>query len=228
MPEKSTTGISDNINKYEVTVSALLSMTIIIIILAVILYLAYSTAALYLSAVHDTRPPRPVVYVCCLLAIVSVSLNGAYGVEATGLLFLSILTGLLTVMTLTDIAVCRLPRIFTLSLIVLGAAFRYSLLNASLWFGMTYLLRQFFITAKGTEALGLGDVFLIAGIAMWTQPQHTPLLITAAASGAFLFILLFCRRRRQQALPFAPFLCASLYALTLLPDSVFRTSEIFT
>ena len=86
MPEKSTTGISDNINKYEVTVSALLSMTIIIIILAVILYLAYSTAALYLSAVHDTRPPRPVVYVCCLLAIVSVSLNGAYGVEATGLL----------------------------------------------------------------------------------------------------------------------------------------------
>ncbi|STK08184.1 Prepilin peptidase [Escherichia coli] len=39
---------------------------------------------------------------------------------------------------------------------------------------------------------------------MWTQPQHTPLLITAAASGAFLFILLFCRRRRQQALPFAP------------------------
>ena len=46
MPEKSTTGISDNINKYEVTVSALLSMTIIIIILAVILYLAYSTAAL--------------------------------------------------------------------------------------------------------------------------------------------------------------------------------------
>ena len=228
MPEKSTTGISDNINKYEVTVSALLSMTIIIIILAVILYLAYSTAALYLSAVHDTRPPRPVVYVCCLLAIVSVSLNGAYGVEATGLLFLSILTGLLTVMTLTDIAVCRLPRIFTLSLIVLGAALTYSLLNASLWFGMTYLLRQFFITAKGTEALGLGDVFLIAGIAMWTQPQHTPLLITAAASGAFLFILLFCRRRRQQALPFAPFLCASLYALTLLPDSVFRTSEIFT
>ncbi len=58
MPEKSTTGISDNINKYEVTVSALLSMTIIIIILAVILYLAYITAALYLSAVHDTRPPR--------------------------------------------------------------------------------------------------------------------------------------------------------------------------
>ncbi|EOL0912084.1 prepilin peptidase, partial [Escherichia coli] len=172
---------------------------------------------------------------CCLLAIVSVSLNGAYGVEATGLLFLSVLTGLLTVMTLTDIAVCRLPRIFTLSLIVLGAAFRYSqeeltysLLNASLWFSMTYLLRQFFITAKGTEALGLGDVFLIAGIAMWTQPQHTPLIIAGAASGAFLFILIFCRRRRQQALPFAPFLCASLYALTLFPDSVFRTSEIFT
>ncbi|EER5394261.1 A24 family peptidase [Escherichia coli] len=215
--------------------SALLSMAIIIIILAVILYLAYSTAAIYLSAVHDTRPPKPVVYMCCLLAIVSVSLNGAYGVEATGLLFLSILTGLLTVMTLTDIAVCRLPRILTLSLIILGAAFRYSqdslthaLLNASLWFGMIYLLRRIFLAAKGTEALGLGDVFLIAGIAMWTQPQHTPLIITAAASGAFLFILIFCRRRRQQALPFAPFLCASLYALTLFPDSVFRTSEIFT
>ncbi|EFN8327615.1 prepilin peptidase, partial [Escherichia coli] len=57
--------------------SALLSMAIIIIILAVILYLAYSTAAIYLSAVHDTRPPKPVVYMCCLLAIVSVSLNGA-------------------------------------------------------------------------------------------------------------------------------------------------------
>ena len=139
------------------------------------------------------------------------------------------------VMTLTDIAVCRLPRIFTLSLIILGAAFRYSqdslahaLLNASLWFGMIYLLRRIFLAVKGTEALGLGDVFLIAGIAMWTQPQHTPLIITAAASGAFLFILIFCRRRRQQALPFAPFLCASLYVLTLFPDSVIHTSEIFT
>ena len=215
--------------------SALLSMAIIIIILAVILYLAYSTAAIYLSTVHDTRPPKPVVYMCCLLAIVSVSLNGAYGVDAAGLLFLSILTGLLTVMTLTDIAVCRLPRIFTLSLIILGAAFRYSqdslahaLLNASLWFGMIYLLRRIFLAVKGTEALGLGDVFLIAGIAMWTQAQHTPLIITAAASGAFLFILIFCRRRRQQALPFAPFLCASLYVLTLFPDSVIHTSEIFT
>ncbi|WP_251991963.1 prepilin peptidase, partial [Escherichia coli] len=140
-----------------------------------------------------------------------------------------------TVMTLTDIAVCRLPRIFTLSLIILGAAFRYSqdslahaLLNASLWFGMIYLLRRIFLAAKGTEALGLGDVFLIAGIAMWTQPQHTPLIITAAASGAFLFILIFCRRRRQLALPFAPFLCGSLYVLTLFPDSVIHTSEIFT
>ena len=215
--------------------SALLSMAIIIIILAVILYLAYSTAAIYLSTVHDTRPPKPVVYMCCLLAIVSVSLNGAYGVDAAGLLFLSILTGLLTVMTLTDIAVCRLPRIFTLSLIILGAAFRYNqdslahaLLNASLWFGMIYLLRRIFLAVKGTEALGLGDVFLIAGIAMWTQAQHTPLIITAAASGAFLFILIFCRRRRQQALPFAPFLCASLYVLTLFPDSVIHTSEIFT
>ncbi|EFE8186589.1 prepilin peptidase, partial [Escherichia coli] len=99
----------------------------------------------------------------------SICLNGAYGVDATGLLFLSILTGLLTVMTLTDIAVCRLPRIFTLSLIILGAAFRYSqdslahaLLNASLWFGMIYLLRRIFLAVKGTEALGLGDVFLIA------------------------------------------------------------------
>ena len=215
--------------------SALLSMTIIIIILAVILYLAYSTAALYLSAVHDTRPPRPVVYVCCLLAIVSVSLNGAYGVEATGLLFLSILTGLLTVMTVTDIAVCRLPRIFTLSLIILGTAFRFSqdslphaLLNATLWFFAIYLLRRAFQAVKGTEALGLGDVFLIAGIAMWTQPQHTPLIITIAATGAFLFILFFFRCKRKQELPFAPFLCASLYAFTLFPDSIFHTSEIFT
>ncbi|EMA9084767.1 prepilin peptidase [Escherichia coli] len=215
--------------------SELLPICIILIVLAAILYLSYSAATVYLSEVHNTRPHNAAVCICCLLAVLSICLNGAYGVDATGLLFLSILTGLLTVMTLTDIAVCRLPRIFTLSLIILGAAFRYSqdslahaLLNASLWFGMIYLLRRIFLAAKGTEALGLGDVFLIAGIAMWTQPQHTPLIITAAASGAFLFILIFCRRRRQLALPFAPFLCASLYLLTLFPDSVIHTSEIFT
>ncbi|EEU3530338.1 prepilin peptidase [Escherichia coli] len=215
--------------------SELLPICIILIVLAAILYLAYSAATVYLSQVHNTRPHNAAVCICCLLAVLSICLNGAYGVDATGLLFLSILTGLLTVMTLTDIAVCRLPRIFTLSLIILGAAFRYSqdslahaLLNASLWFGMIYLLRRIFLAVKGTEALGLGDVFLIAGIAMWTQPQHTPLIITTAASGAFLFILIFCRRRRQQALPFAPFLCASLYVLTLFPDSVIHTSEIFT
>ncbi|MCI3336397.1 prepilin peptidase, partial [Escherichia coli] len=162
--------------------SELLPICIILIVLAAILYLSYSAATVYLSEVHNTRPHNAAVCICCLLAVLSICLNGAYGVDATGLLFLSILTGLLTVMTLTDIAVCRLPRIFTLSLIILGAAFRYSqdslahaLLNASLWFGMIYL----FLAAKGTEALGLGDVFLIAGIAMWTQPQHTPLIITA-------------------------------------------------
>ncbi len=106
--------------------SELLPICIILIVLAAILYLSYSAATVYLSEVHNTRPHNAAVCICCLLAVLSICLNGAYGVDATGLLFLSILTGLLTVMTLTDIAVCRLPRIFTLSLIILGAAFRYS------------------------------------------------------------------------------------------------------
>lgn len=102
--------------------SELLPICIILIVLAAILYLSYSAATVYLSEVHNTRPHNAAVCICCLLAVLSICLNGAYGVDATGLLFLSILTGLLTVMTLTDIAVCRLPRIFTLSLIILGAA----------------------------------------------------------------------------------------------------------
>ncbi|MBV4747963.1 prepilin peptidase [Escherichia coli] len=215
--------------------SELLPMCIILIVLAAILYLAYSAATVYLSEVHNTSPYNTVVFICCFLSLLSVTLNGVYGVDATGLLFLSILMGLLTVMTVTDIAVCRLPRIFTLSLIILGTAFRFSqdslpnaLLNATLWFFAIYLLRRAFQAVKGTEALGLGDVFLIAGIAMWTQPQHTPLIITIAATGAFLFILFFFRCKRKQELPFAPFLCASLYAFTLFPDSIFHTSEIFT
>ncbi|MBA0942143.1 prepilin peptidase [Escherichia coli] len=215
--------------------SELLPMCIILIVLAAILYLAYSAATVYLSEVHNTSPYNTVVFICCFLSLLSVTLNGVYGVDATGLLFLSILMGLLTVMTVTDIAVCRLPRIFTLSLIILGTAFRFSqdslphaLLNARIWFFAIYLLRRAFQAVKGTEALGLGDVFLIAGIAMWTQPQHTPLIITIAATGAFLFILFFFRCKRKQELPFAPFLCASLYAFTLFPDSIFHTSEIFT
>ena len=234
MPARSTTDISENINT-EVTVSELLPMCIILIVLAAILYLAYSAATVYLSEVHNTSPYNTVVFICCFLSLLSVTLNGVYGVDATGLLFLSILMGLLTVMTVTDIAVCRLPRIFTLSLIILGTAIRFSqdslphaLLNATLWFFAIYLLRRAFQAVKGTEALGLGDVFLIAGIAMWTQPQHTPLIITIAATGAFLFILFFFRCKRKQELPFAPFLCASLYAFTLFPDSIFHTSEIFT
>ncbi|EFB5472500.1 prepilin peptidase, partial [Escherichia coli] len=87
--------------------SELLPICIILIVLAAILYLAYSAATVYLSQVHNTRPHNAAVCICCLLAVLSICLNGAYGVDATGLLFLSILTGLLTVMTLTDIAVCR-------------------------------------------------------------------------------------------------------------------------
>ncbi len=151
--------------------SELLPICIILIVLAAILYLSYSAATVYLSEVHNTRPHNAAVCICCLLAVLSICLNGAYGVDATGLLFLSILTGLLTVMTLTDIAVCRLPRIFTLSLIILGAAFRYSqdslahaLLNASLWFGMIYLLRRIF--RKRTARAVLTGMCYSAGSAM--------------------------------------------------------------
>ncbi|XJB52384.1 prepilin peptidase (plasmid) [Escherichia coli] len=77
----------------------------------------------------------------------------------------------MTLMTLTDAASCRLPRPFTLTFLMLGVAFRLwqgdaaiALACALFWFLLLSLLRRYTSYRKGVETLGLGDVFLIAGV----------------------------------------------------------------
>ncbi|HDK0210613.1 TPA: prepilin peptidase [Escherichia coli] len=130
-------------------------------------------------------------------------------------------------MTLTDAASCRLPRPFTIMYLISGSAFRLwqgdwltGLCSAGFWFLLLLLFRQYTSYRRKTETIGLGDVFLIAGIAIWSPPGDIPWIVATAAGGALLY--LWCNRQRRitRELPFGPFLCASQYAFTFYPGGL--------
>ncbi|HGU5331519.1 TPA: prepilin peptidase, partial [Escherichia coli O146] len=68
-----------------------------------------------------------------------------------------------------------------------------------------------------------GDVFLIAGVAMWSSVNSTPWIIGIAAASTMICMSLFPRSNTGAAIPFGPFICASLYIFTFFPGAIFHT-----
>ncbi|EEQ5447142.1 prepilin peptidase, partial [Escherichia coli] len=86
--------------------------------------LAIRVAGHYLMQVHTLRLPRHLSLLCVVLALTATITHIIRGTDITGLCFLLLMAGCMTLMTLTDATSCRLPRPFTLTFLMLGVAFR--------------------------------------------------------------------------------------------------------
>ncbi|ELW7107431.1 prepilin peptidase, partial [Escherichia coli] len=53
--------------------------------------------------------------------------------------------------------------------------------------------------------------------------NSTPWIIGIAATGTMVCMSLFPRSNTRAAIPFGPFICASLYIFTFFPGAIFHT-----
>ncbi|MGN2498864.1 prepilin peptidase [Serratia nevei] len=154
------------------------------------------------------------------------------------ILFASAFYGFLTLFIILDIERNWLPKCFTLTFIVVGAIYRaiepeseWRVMIATLcilWLGL-FLFRIYINKSAGGEVFGLGDVYLIVGLAVWFSVLTALKVITIAMLLAILFLLFkkyrFPSRWRHhhecRGAPFAPFLCGVAAVWGVLPVTFF-------
>lgn len=154
---------------------------LLVAITVVIQCLAVQMSRYRLSRMNASPPHHGLALMSGMLAAAAIILRLYQNDSAVGVLFMTIMTGCMTLMTLTDAASCRLPRPFTIMYLISGSAFRLwqgdwltGLCSAGFWFLLLLLFRQYTSYRRKTETIGLGDVFLIAGIAIWSPPGDIP------------------------------------------------------
>ncbi len=138
-----------------------------------------------------------------------------------------IFTGMLIVLFGTDLQTMRLPNVITLPGIALGLAFSLalapgiesSLVGAALGAALPWLIRWVWFRATGVEAMGLGDVKMLAMIGAFLGWQQVwVVLFFASLCGALVGITLLALRKRSLAsrLPFGTFLALSAYVASIV------------
>ncbi|HSG00358.1 MAG TPA: prepilin peptidase [Vicinamibacterales bacterium] len=126
----------------------------------------------------------------------------------------------------TDLETQRLPNVITLPGIVLGLAssvwlppgIQSSLVGAALGAAIPWSIRWVWLRAKGVEAMGLGDVKMLAMIgAFLGWKQVWLVLLFSSLAGAVVGVLLMVTGRTslQSRLPFGTFLALAALAASL-------------
>ena len=145
-----------------------------------------------------------------------------------------VLTGFLVALTFIDIDHQLLPDALTLPLLWIGLLLsltaaqpgrapipvdlRSSVIGAAAGYASLWCVFQLFRLATGKEGMGYGDFKLFAALGAWLGWQMLlPVILVAAAVGAFYGIVLIVLKGRDRGspIPFGPFLAASGW-LTLL------------
>ena len=138
-------------------------------------------------------------------------------------------TALLIVLFGTDLATMRLPNVITYPGIVLGLMFSVflppgfvtSLAGAVLGAAIPGLIRWAWHRAKGVEAMGLGDVKMLAMIGAFLGWQQIwVVLFIGSLTGAVVGIALLRSRGRSLAsrLPFGTFLAVAAFVASLFGE----------
>jgi leader peptidase (prepilin peptidase)/N-methyltransferase len=136
---------------------------------------------------------------------------------------------MLVVLFGTDLETQRLPNLITLPGIVIGIAFsvwlppglRDSLIGAALGAVILWGIRWAWFRATGVEAMGLGDVKMLAMIgAFLGWRQVWVVLFLASIAGAFVGIAMSATRGQtlQAKLPFGTFLALAAFAAAIIGD----------
>ena len=137
-----------------------------------------------------------------------------------------VFTGLLIALFVTDLETMRLPNVLTLPGIAIGVAFstvlppglQSSVLGAVIGAAVPWAIRWLWYQMKGVEAMGLGDVKMLAMIGAFLGWRQVWLvLFFASLVGALFGIVLTVSRRRSMAsrLPFGTFLAMAAYLASL-------------
>ncbi|EPY0093737.1 prepilin peptidase, partial [Shigella sonnei] len=97
---------------------------LLVAITVVIQCLAVQMSRYRLSRMNARPPHHGLALMSGMLAAAAIILRLYQNDSAVGVLFMTIMTGCMTLMTLTDAASCRLPRPFTIMYLISGSAFR--------------------------------------------------------------------------------------------------------
>jgi leader peptidase (prepilin peptidase)/N-methyltransferase len=140
-----------------------------------------------------------------------------------------VLTAMLIVLFGTDYDTQRLPNVITLPGIVVGVIFSLlappgivaSLIGAALGAGILLAVRWIWRKLRGVDAMGLGDVKMLAMIgAFLGWRQIWVVLFVASLTGAAAGVLLTMRQGRsmQARLPFGTFLAIAAYVASIVGE----------
>lgn len=107
------------------------------------------------------------------------------------------LSAVLSVLALTDLKLRTLPNELTYGLIIAGLIFAVlgprdlllAIIGAAIAAAALWLLRSVWLRVKGQEALGLGDVKMLAGIGAFVGPYALPEIVFWAANGGIVLAL---------------------------------------
>lgn len=126
----------------------------------------------------------------------------------------------LTVLAMTDLKHRILPDELTFGLIVAGLIFALiglrdlalACIGGLIGGSVLWALRAIWLKMKGEEALGLGDVKLLAGIGTFMGPFALPEIVFWAATGGIgLALLMALRPNRDPEIPFGATLGAACW-----------------
>lgn len=144
-----------------------------------------------------------------------------------------VFTAMLIVLFGTDLQTMRLPNAITLPGVVVGLAFSLvlppgiasSAIGAALGAAVPWVIRWVWFRATRVEAMGLGDVKMLAMIGAFLGWQQVwVVLFLSSLCGALVGVILLGIRKRSLAsrLPFGTFLALAGYAASLVGEPLIR------
>ena len=142
-----------------------------------------------------------------------------------------VLTALLIVLFGTDLETMRLPNVLTLPGIVIGLVSSLflppgilaSVIGAAIGAAIPYAIRWIWLRARGVDAMGLGDVKMLAMIgAFLGWRQVWVVLFLASVTGAVVGLAVMAGRGRsfRTRLPFGTFLAVAAFVASLTGEAI--------
>jgi leader peptidase (prepilin peptidase)/N-methyltransferase len=98
-----------------------------------------------------------------------------------------------------------------------------SILGASLGYGLLWTIHALFRLVAKKEGMGRGDFKLLAALGAWMGVGHLPLIVLlSSVAGAIVGVMLIFLglRKREDAIPFGPFLALAGWVALLAGDRI--------
>jgi prepilin signal peptidase PulO-like enzyme (type II secretory pathway) len=146
------------------------------------------------------------------------------------------LLAILTAVTVVDFRTLLIPDELNIALTGLGLVYQSVVMKSLpvaaiafsvMMFASFWLIRSGYQRFRGTAGLGLGDVKMAGGSAMWFSPWNLPIFLLAACFSALIFVVWSSLRSggldRAAKIPFGPFLGVGLAVTWIIERSEITT-----